>query len=100
MVKLALEMDIPTYQYVYNTSLEALAAPFWREVPHGLQYYLLTGAPFMDPGENIQVDWIYLEYPTNIYCLRLSWLYVPVIKEHNLKSDMILKCNSFCKACC
>ena len=51
MVKLMVELGVTTYQYVLNTTVEALRAPLWREVPHDLQYYFLTGAPFMDPGQ-------------------------------------------------
>jgi len=56
LVKLSLSLRLPTYQYVLNTTLEALKAPLWRQVPHNLQYYLLTGAPFMDP-EFCPPDW-------------------------------------------
>ncbi|XP_037079345.1 neuroligin-3-like [Pollicipes pollicipes] len=58
MVKLMVELGVTTYQYVLNTTVEALKAPLWREVPHDLEYYFLTGAPFMDPeffAEDIRI---------------------------------------------
>ncbi|KAF0313426.1 Neuroligin-3 [Amphibalanus amphitrite] len=59
MVKLMMDLEVTTYQYVLNTTVEALKAPLWREVPHDLEYYFLTGAPFMDPeffAEDIRID--------------------------------------------
>ncbi|GIY83490.1 bile salt-activated lipase [Caerostris darwini] len=56
MVKLLLQRDIRTYMYVLNNSLDGLKfvhgnpRSFWEEmVPHDTEYYLVTGAPFMDP---------------------------------------------------
>lgn len=50
MVKMMVENNVPTYSYVLNTTIEALNYPFWSRVPHNIEYYFLTGAPFMDPG--------------------------------------------------
>lgn len=48
MVKLLLEQNVPTFMYVLNTTVEALKLPEWRKYPHNIEYYFLTGAPFMD----------------------------------------------------
>lgn len=42
---------VPTYSYVLNTTINALNYPFWSRVPHNIEYFFLTGAPFMDPGK-------------------------------------------------
>ncbi|CAG0888223.1 unnamed protein product [Darwinula stevensoni] len=39
---------IDVYMYVLNTTIEALKLPYWRQIPHNLEYYYFTGAPFMD----------------------------------------------------
>ncbi|GFY37174.1 esterase FE4 [Trichonephila inaurata madagascariensis] len=56
MVKLLLQRNIRTYMYVLNNSLEGLhfvhgnPRSLWEDlVPHDTEYYLVTGAPFMDP---------------------------------------------------
>lgn len=51
MIKMMVENGVPTYQYVLNTSIDALNYPYWSRVPHNIEYYFLTGAPFMDPGK-------------------------------------------------
>lgn len=48
MVKLLLEQKVPVYLYVLNTTVEAFNLPEWRKVPHNIEQYFLTGAPFMD----------------------------------------------------
>lgn len=48
MMKLLVERDVPVYSYVMNTTIEGLKLPYWRKVPHDIEHYLLTGAPFMD----------------------------------------------------
>ncbi|KAL5282203.1 Gli.2 family protein [Megaselia abdita] len=48
VVKLLLEKKVPVYIYVMNTTIECLKLPDWRKYPHDIEYYLLTGAPFMD----------------------------------------------------
>lgn len=80
LVKVALSVDIPTYQYVLNTSVEALRLPRWRETPHGLPYFLWTGAPFMDPGEFLSVlhgpRWVFLRTwmeLTNLWLRLVQW---------------------------
>jgi len=58
-VKLLLARGIQVHSYLLNYTLEALRLPFWREVPRGMEYYLLSGAPFMDPEfypERVRVD--------------------------------------------
>ncbi|XP_037073982.1 neuroligin-like protein glit-1, partial [Pollicipes pollicipes] len=59
MVKMALELDVPTYQYVLNTTVEALEAPLWRQVPHGLQYYIADWRTLLGPPSFCQetFDW-------------------------------------------
>lgn len=51
MTKLLLEKGVPVYLYVLNTTVESLNLPEWRKYPHDLEYFFLTGAPFMDTGE-------------------------------------------------
>nr|XP_045612917.1 neuroligin-like protein glit-1 isoform X1 [Procambarus clarkii] len=41
--------SVPTYYYLLNTTVEALKLPFWREIPNNIEFYFLSGAPFMDP---------------------------------------------------
>lgn len=41
--------SVPTYYYLLNTTVEALKLPFWRQIPNNIEYYFITGAPFMDP---------------------------------------------------
>uniref|UniRef100_A0A2M4BC65 Putative gliotactin n=1 Tax=Anopheles marajoara TaxID=58244 RepID=A0A2M4BC65_9DIPT len=48
LVKLLVERNVPVYSYVMNTTIEGLKLPEWRKVPHDIEHYLLTGAPFMD----------------------------------------------------
>ncbi|XP_038110075.1 cholinesterase isoform X1 [Culex quinquefasciatus] len=48
MTKLLVERKVPVYSYVMNTTIEGLKLPEWRKVPHDIEHYLLTGAPFMD----------------------------------------------------
>jgi len=49
MIKMMVDNDVPTYSYVLNTTINALNYPFWSRVPHNIEYFFLTGAPFMDP---------------------------------------------------
>ena len=49
MVKLLLKNNIKTYMYVLNYTLDGLDPPEWRAVPHDSEYFLASGAPFMDP---------------------------------------------------
>lgn len=51
IVKLLVEKNVPVYLYVLNTTVEAFKYPLWRKVPHNIEHYFLTGAPFMDVGE-------------------------------------------------
>lgn len=46
--KLFAELNVPLYLYVLNTTIEAFRYPLWRKVPHNIEHYFLTGAPFMD----------------------------------------------------
>lgn len=48
MAKLLVQNNVPVYLYVLNTTIEAFKLPEWRKVPHDIEHYLLTGAPFMD----------------------------------------------------
>lgn len=50
IAKLLVENEVPVYLYVLNTTIEAFNLPQWRRVPHDIEHYMLTGAPFMDPG--------------------------------------------------
>ena len=52
MIKMMVDHGVPTFSYVLNTSINALNYPFWSRVPHNIEYFFLTGAPFMDPGIN------------------------------------------------
>ena len=58
-MKLLLARGIQVHSYLLNYTLEGLRLPEWREVPRSLEYYLLAGAPFMDPEfipERLRVD--------------------------------------------
>lgn len=48
IVKLLVDKNVPVYIYVLNTTVEAFKLPQWRRVPHNIEHYFLTGAPFMD----------------------------------------------------
>ncbi|KAK7871831.1 hypothetical protein R5R35_006430 [Gryllus longicercus] len=48
MAKVLAEQNVPLYLYVLNTTIEAFKLPLWRKVPHNIEHYYLTGAPFMD----------------------------------------------------
>ena len=50
IVKLLVDQHVPVYMYVLNTTVEALRYPEWRKYPHDIEYFFLTGAPFMDVG--------------------------------------------------
>lgn len=64
IVKSMLAKRVPTYAYVLNYTIEGLVqAEPWMGVPHDTEYFLLSGAPFMDP-----------KYFPSIYNLReASW---------------------------
>ncbi len=51
MIRMMVENNVPTYSYVLNSTIEALNYPYWSRVPHNIEYYFLSGAPFMDPGD-------------------------------------------------
>jgi hypothetical protein len=58
-VKLLLARGIQVHSYLLNYTMEGLRYPEWREVPRDLEYYMLAGAPFMDPEfipERLRVD--------------------------------------------
>uniref|UniRef100_A0A1B0EU02 Carboxylesterase type B domain-containing protein n=1 Tax=Lutzomyia longipalpis TaxID=7200 RepID=A0A1B0EU02_LUTLO len=48
MTKLLVEQNVPVYMYVLNTTVEGMRLQNWRAVPHNIEHYFLTGAPFMD----------------------------------------------------
>lgn len=50
IIKLLVEQRVPVFQYVMNTTVEALRLPYWRKYPHNIEHLFLTGAPFMDVG--------------------------------------------------
>lgn len=56
MIKLLLEKNVPVYMYVLNTTIESFNYELWDKVPHDIEHYLVSGAPFMDieflPYEN------------------------------------------------
>lgn len=54
---------VPTYYYLLNTTVEALKLPFWREIPNDIEYYFISGAPFMDPDF----------YPESVRVSREQW---------------------------
>ena len=49
IVKTLVRNRVDTYMYVQNTTVEALKLPYWRQIPHNLEHFFLSGAPFMDP---------------------------------------------------
>lgn len=50
IVKSMLIKRIPTYAYVLNYTIEGLVQPEpWMGVPHDTEYFLVSGAPFLDP---------------------------------------------------
>ena len=49
IVKHMLKKEVPTYAYVLNYTIEGLVQPEpWMGVPHDTEYFLLSGAPFLD----------------------------------------------------
>ncbi|XP_063220392.1 neuroligin-2 [Bacillus rossius redtenbacheri] len=48
IAKLLLERNLDVYLYVMNTTVEAFRYPQWRRVSHDIEFYFLSGAPFMD----------------------------------------------------
>ena len=48
MMKLMVKNKIKTYMYVLNYTIESLNWPRWMGVPHDTEYFLISGAPFMD----------------------------------------------------
>lgn len=48
MVKLLLRNNIKTYMYVLNYTIDGLPASDWNAVPHDSEYFLASGAPFLD----------------------------------------------------
>lgn len=49
IVKSLLTKRVPTYAYVLNYTIEGLVQPEpWMGVPHDTEYFLLSGAPFLD----------------------------------------------------
>lgn len=48
MMKLLVEKGVPCYSYVLNTTVEGLKYPEWRKYTHDVEYFFLSGAPFMD----------------------------------------------------
>ncbi|XP_068200877.1 cholinesterase isoform X1 [Palaemon carinicauda] len=63
LVNSTLKSSVPTYYYLLNTTVEALKLPFWREIPNNIEYYFISGAPFMDPDF----------YPENFRVSRNQW---------------------------
>ena len=49
MAKELVKHNIRTYMYVLNYTITAFDPPEWRGVPHDTEYFLASGAPFMDP---------------------------------------------------
>ena len=49
MAKQLLNHGIRTYMYVLNYTISAFDPPEWRGVPHDTEFFLASGAPFMDP---------------------------------------------------
>lgn len=66
MVKMMVDNDVPTYMYVLNTTINALNYPYWSRVPHNIEYYFLTGAPFLDPGMD-NYSLLFLAYLYNCF---------------------------------
>lgn len=49
IVKALLTKRVPTYSYVLNYTIEGLVQPEpWMGVPHDTEYFLLSGAPFLE----------------------------------------------------
>lgn len=49
IVKSLLTKRVPTYSYVLNYTIEGLVQPEpWMGVPHDTEYFLLSGAPFLE----------------------------------------------------
>lgn len=49
IVKAMLRKQVPTYSYVLNYTIEGLFQPRpWMGVPHDTEYFLVSGAPFLD----------------------------------------------------
>ena len=48
MAKLLLKNNVKVYYYVLNYTIEALALSEWNAVPHDSEYFLASGAPFLD----------------------------------------------------
>lgn len=49
IVKALLTKRVPTYAYVLNYTIEGLVQPEpWMGVPHDTEYFLLSGAPFLE----------------------------------------------------
>lgn len=49
IVKSMLNKRVPTYAYVLNFTIEGLIQPEpWMGVPHDTEYFLVSGAPFLD----------------------------------------------------
>ncbi len=71
MIKMMVDNSVPTYSYVLNTSINALNYPFWSRVPHNIEYFFLTGAPFMDPGMDEVTNKENLNCGANIFFLFL-----------------------------
>ncbi len=78
MIKMMVDSGVPTYSYVLNTSINALNYPFWSRVPHNIEYFFLTGAPFMDPGNFEQSNWIKLR---NFIDIILFWFFAEFFPE-------------------
>lgn len=49
IIKYMLKNEVPTYAYVLNYTIEGLIQPHpWMGVPHDTEYFLASGAPFLD----------------------------------------------------
>lgn len=49
IVKLMLKKEVPTFAYVLNYTIEGLLQPeLWMGVPHDTEYFLASGAPFLE----------------------------------------------------
>lgn len=48
MMKLMVEQTVKTYYYVFNSTMEGLRRPEWQAIPHNMEFFFITGAPFMD----------------------------------------------------
>lgn len=47
-LKNLLDVNVKSYMYVLNYTLQGLNLPKWYGVPHNTEYLLASGAPFMD----------------------------------------------------